>query len=115
MARTIALLVLWPLGALAEPDAFGLGDGRQGTLTVGSGTVTVNLYQPVTANLAPGDTSLPVPDPAGFLPGDLVLVIQLAGFPDQPSGNRGPFSLEGTSVGRWELARVAGTSAGGLG
>lgn len=44
MARTIALLVLFPLGALAEPDSFGLGDGRQGTLAVGSGTVTVNTY-----------------------------------------------------------------------
>lgn len=112
--RLVVLLLLPSLSALAAPDSFALGDGHRGPLTVASGSVVVNTYRQVASAVAAGDTSVSLSSTTGFAQGDLILLLQLNGFPSQPAGAPGPFSLDGTRVGQWELARVASVSPSAL-
>ncbi|MBZ4420071.1 Ig-like domain-containing protein [Myxococcus sp. RHSTA-1-4] len=98
----------WVLGTLllaataaAEPDAFGLGSGRDGALTVTAPGVKVNAAARVTSALGAGATAIPVSSTAGFGNGDLVLVLQATG-----TG-----TADTAGAGRWELARVATVSS----
>ncbi len=112
----LVLLALWlPARALAEPDSFGLGTGRNGAFTAATGNQVVNTYTQLTAPRLPGDTTLPVTSIAGFATGDLVMVLQSTGIVPVPaSGDAGPYDLSVDPVGTWELARLSGTSAGTL-
>ncbi|HYO51972.1 adventurous gliding motility protein AgmC [Archangium sp.] len=112
LAAALCVLALGSRAALAEPDSFGLGTGRNGPLVVtGSGTV-INSYAQVTAPLAPGATAIPigacVGDPVCFKAGDLVMVYQTTGLVPVPaSGVQTPVDLSNDPVGRWEFARLA--------
>jgi MYXO-CTERM domain-containing protein len=113
----VALLTLGlcPAVALAEPDMFGLGTGRDGPLTVTSGGKVINSYAQVTGPLAPGDTLLWVAGTEGFASGDLVMVLQVTGLVPEPApGVSRPIDLTEDNVGRWELARVARVEEGTL-
>ncbi len=113
LIRTALLaLTLSALPATAGPDIYGLGDGSDGPLGVGSLNVMINQYAAVTGPLAPGDTFIPVSTTTGFGGNDLVLIIQMTGIvPEPPVGTPGPTDISNDPVGRWELARLA--SAGG--
>jgi uncharacterized protein (TIGR03382 family) len=122
LAATLCTLALGSTAALAEPDSFGLGTGRNGDLTLTTtGTNIINSYAQVTGPLAPGDTSLPVgtclPAPGcSFGAGDLVMVLQTTGLvPEPASGAAGPLDISNDPVGRWEFARLASVSGSTMG
>ncbi|MCY1073847.1 adventurous gliding motility protein AgmC [Archangium lansingense] len=115
LSAALCTLALGSTAALAEPDTFGLGTGRNGTLTVSTaGTNWINSYAPVTGPLASGDTVIPVGTCTGeascFAAGDLVLVLQTTGLvPEPASGDTTLLDLNTRykEVGRWEFARLA--------
>ncbi|MFL5345808.1 MAG: adventurous gliding motility protein AgmC [Hyalangium sp.] len=97
------------LPALAGEDIYGLGDGHNGSQTLGTGII--NLYAKVSAPAAPGDTTITVSSNPGIVIGDLIMVLQTTGIvPEPASGTPGPIDLSNDPVGRWELARVSGVS-----
>jgi uncharacterized protein (TIGR03382 family) len=111
----LCMLALVSTAALAGPDSFGLGSGRDGALTVSTSNLVINSYAQVTAPLARGATSIPVGACAGasdcFKAGDLVMVLQATGLTPGPgSGAPEPIDLGSSPVGRWELARLASVS-----
>jgi hypothetical protein len=115
----IPLLMLGVLlsgGALAEPDTFGLGSGRDGDLEIESGSRIVNRYAQLLAPVAAGGRDLTVSDTTGFTPGGLVLLHQSLGLTQVPaSGEQQPICLGGdVTVGRFEYARVEAVSSGAL-
>ncbi|WP_075207502.1 adventurous gliding motility protein AgmC, partial [Archangium violaceum] len=122
LTAVLCTLALGSTAALAEPDTFGLGTGRNGELTVSTaGTNYVNSYAQVTGPLAAGDTVIPVGTCTGaascFAAGDLVLVLQTTGLvPEPASGDATPIDLNVThkEVGRWEFARLASVTAGSM-
>ncbi|ATB28999.1 adventurous gliding motility protein AgmC [Melittangium boletus] len=121
LPAAMGVLALGSTSARAEPDTFGVGTGRNGALTVPTGSaIIVNAYAPVTAPLARKALSISVGACVGdpcFKEGDLILVYQATGLVPAPvSGALGPVDLTNSPVGRWELARLKsvtpqGTSA----
>ncbi|MBM7119394.1 adventurous gliding motility protein AgmC [Archangium primigenium] len=112
-------VLLGSTAALAEPDSFGLGSGRDLALSVTASGTVVNSYAPVTAPLATGDTSLTIGtvigNAAGFKVGDLVMVLQTTGIVPVPgSGGTTPIDLSNDAVGRWEFARLSAVSSSSL-
>ncbi|AKI99982.1 Ig-like protein group 3 [Archangium gephyra] len=119
LTAALCVLALGSTAALAEPDSFGLGTGRNGSPTISTAGNTLNSYAPVTAPLAPGDVSIPmgacVGNTACFAAGDLVMVLQTTGVVPVPaSGTTGPLDITNDVVGRWEFARVASVSGSAL-
>ncbi|ATB30661.1 adventurous gliding motility protein AgmC [Melittangium boletus] len=117
LAAALCVLALGSTAALAEPDSFGLGDGHNGALTVDE-DIVLNSYAPVTGPLAPGNI-LPVGACAGnpvcFKAGDLVMVLQSAGYtPVPPSGGSATIDISNAGVGRWEFARLDSASGSAL-
>ncbi|MFY0563462.1 adventurous gliding motility protein AgmC [Archangium lansingense] len=117
-AATLCALALGSSAALAEADTFGLGDGHNGPLTVAGPNTVINSYAQVTTSLAAGSTSIPIGTCTGdltcFTAGDLVMVFQMTGLPAPASGAQAPIDLGSSTVGRWELARVATVTASTL-
>ncbi|GMU07366.1 adventurous gliding motility protein AgmC [Corallococcus caeni] len=110
MRITLALIVglLLAQVARAEPDSFGLGTGRDGTLTVvAGGTLPVSAESALGKNVVAGDAELVVSS-AVFASGDLVMIHESTGLSPAPDlGNPKGVSLAGSvALGRWELARV---------
>jgi hypothetical protein len=122
LSAALGVLALGSTAALAEPDTFGLGTGRNGSLTVSTaGTNYINSYAPVTGPLAAGDTLVPVGactgEPVCFAAGDLVLVLQTTGLvPEPTSGDAAVVDLNVRykEVGRWEFARLASVTPGAM-
>ena len=116
MAIAVMAMVLIPAGTSGEPDTFGLGTGRAlppNLVVPASTSRVVNTYAGVTAPLSAGDLAIPVSTIAGFLPSDLVMVLQTTGIvPEPSSGQPGPFNVGTDPVGRWELARLDSVNAG---
>jgi hypothetical protein len=104
-------LVLCASTALAGPDTFGLGTGRDGVLMIKEPRTVINRYAQVTGPLAPGDTVLTVTSTDGFAAGDLVMVLQTSGFLPEPQLGE-PLDLSDSPVGQWELARLDGAGGG---
>lgn len=114
--RIILTFMLCATTAVAEPDSFGLGTGRDGQLRVTEPRKVINRYAQVTGPLAPGDTVVFVASTEGFSAGDLVMVLQTTGIVPEPvRGAPGPIELSRDPVGRWELARVASARSGEVG
>jgi hypothetical protein len=107
MGRAAALLCLGSLPALAGPDTFGFGSGRDGPLDVSAAGTIVNSYAALTADAHAGDTPLVVDDASGFAAGALALILQTTGLGPGASGVQTPLDVEATGVGGWELARLA--------
>ncbi|HEX8539308.1 MAG TPA: adhesin, partial [Cystobacter sp.] len=110
LAAALWVLALGSTAALAEPDTFYLGDGHNGAFRAGPES-TVNNYAQVLSPLLEGDTEITVTactSPSCFAAGELVMVLQTTGFLGTPQVQEPaePISLNGTEVGRWELARV---------
>ena len=119
LAAALCALALGSSAALAEPDSFGLGSGRNLALAVAGANTVINSYAPVTASLAAGSTSVPIGACTGeatcFTAGDLVMVFQTTGLVPVPaSGTQDAVDLATRPVGRWELARLASASASTL-
>ncbi len=112
----LVLGVLLSVGARAEPDTFGLGSGRSGSLRIDSGSRVVNRYAQLTAPVAAGGRDLTVSDSTGFGAGDLVLLHQSLGLTQVPaSGDQRQIILGGdAAVGRFEYARVEAVASGSL-
>lgn len=109
---TVLSFLLAAIGAgtaQAEPDTFGIGTGRDGAFIAFSEINWVNRYSPVTNALAPGDTTLVVPDSNPFFVGNLVLVLQVTGPQPAPDGN-GAIWLDGTHIARFEFGRIGSIS-----
>ena len=89
LSAALCVLALGSTAALAEPDTFGLGTGRNGSRTVSTPGEYVNSYAQVTAPLAPGDTLVMVGactgEAACFAAGDLVMVLQSTGIVPEPA------------------------------
>ncbi|QRK06448.1 hemagglutinin [Archangium violaceum] len=99
----------------AEPDTFELGSGKDGELIITSSGVVLNRYARLTADAAEGTSTLTVADATGFAAGDLVLLHQSTGLSPAPdSGDQNPIDLGDGPVGRFEYARVASVSEGGV-
>ncbi|MFP2912444.1 hypothetical protein ACLESD_46980, partial [Pyxidicoccus sp. 3LFB2] len=104
----LVLVLLMAAPARAELDSFGLGTGRNGTLTVTAAGTLINAHVPLAAGAPAGSSTLRLERLGNLSPGMLVLVHQTVGFPaSTPSGNAG--SVAPGAVGRWELARVETT------
>ena len=105
-----------PLPAHAEPDAYGIGDGHDGALSVSTANAVVNAYAQVTALAAGGGTNITVSSTTGFQIGQAILIWQTTGMTAAPaSGAAGPFDLASEGAGRWEFSRIAsiqGTTIG---
>ncbi len=115
----IALLLFASLaagGALAEPDTFGLGTGRDGSLKLDSSQdVVINHYGALTASVVAGARDVVISHAALFSAGELVLLHQSTGLSPVPaSGDGRALSLSSSAVGRFEFARVEAVSASGL-
>lgn len=111
----VAGALLAATAALAEPDTFFLGTGRDGALDVSARETVINRYAQVRSPLAPGDRTIQVGSAEGFAAGDLVMVLQTTGLvPLAQPGNSGPMDLTQDPVGRWELARLASAGKGEL-
>lgn len=105
-----------PQAGWAQDDAFGLGDGHLGALSVRDAGTVVNAYASITSPIQPGSMSISVSDASLFSAQDLVMLWQPTGLtPVVASGNPGPFPLGGGRVGRWELARVVSVGPGVVG
>lgn len=101
--------------AQAGRDVYGLGDGHNGALTVGTTNVVINSYAQVTAPVAVGATTLTVASSMGFATGDLVMIWQPTGLTPVPAaGGATSVDLTGTPVGRWELVRLTAVGATSL-
>ncbi|WNG33155.1 adhesin [Archangium violaceum] len=119
LAAALCVLALGSTAALAEPDSFGLGTGRNGALSVTTAGTVINSYAQVTGPLAPGDITVPVGTclgaPSCFAAGDLVMVLQTTGLvPVPPSGGTGAIDISNDPVGRWEFARLASVTGSTL-
>ncbi|HEX8703724.1 MAG TPA: hemagglutinin [Myxococcaceae bacterium] len=104
-------------GALAEPDTFGLGTGRNGALVVTAPDTVINQYGLLTVTVEPGARNLTLSNPTLFNAGGLVLVHQSSGLSPAPaSGDQRTLnlSLNSSGVGRFEYARVETVTATGL-
>ncbi|MFY2556208.1 adventurous gliding motility protein AgmC [Corallococcus terminator] len=110
-APCLPLLLLWSSAVLAEPDSFGLGNGRNGALTVNTARTIINSAMRLPSGARRGETSVSVDTSTAPPTGGLVLVHQTMGFPaSTPSGSTGQTSPG--NVGRWELARVSSVVVG---
>ncbi|WP_225414163.1 adventurous gliding motility protein AgmC [Stigmatella hybrida] len=98
---------------LAEPDTFGFGSGRSGSLSVkDTDSAVINRYSPLSTPVAAGARELAVADAAGFTAGELVLLHASSGLTPAPdSGAQAPLALSGGPVGQYEFARVESVSA----
>jgi hypothetical protein len=86
-----------------------LGDGHRGPVTIDGAKKVINVYAAVVAAAKAGATTLTVSTGAGFVAGDLVLVVQTAGLSPEPaSGDGTPIDLQTGAMGRWEMVRLAG-------
>ena len=93
--------------AQAGPDVFGVGSGRDGTLTVSLPNTVVNSYSALTSPTTAGSSTAAVANAAAFDDGDLVLITRVQGLAAAPtSGDTSPVDLSAVDTGRWELARV---------
>jgi hypothetical protein len=115
----LALLLFASLvasSAVAEPDAFGLGTGRNGSLRIdASQDVVLNHYGALTATVAAGSRDVAISNAGLFSAGELVLLHQTAGLSPVPASGAGnPIGLSSSAVGRFEYARVETVSASGL-
>lgn len=113
----VALLALGLCSAtaLAGPDSFDVGSGRDGPLTVTAAGTVINRHARVTGPIAPGDNVLLVAGTEGFGAGDLVMVLQVTGLVPEPlPGLTGPVELSRDAVGQWELVRLAAVGEGAL-
>lgn len=91
-----------------NPDG-GTGTGQSGSLQVSSDLV-INAYASVTSDAKPGDATIQVDDASSFVANDAILVWQTTGLPSPTSGATTAIDLMPTSVGHFELARVASTA-----
>ncbi|AGC44015.1 OmpA family protein [Myxococcus stipitatus DSM 14675] len=119
LSVAVCAQALGSTAALAEPDTFGLGTGRDGSPEISTADNIINSYAEVTAPLAPGDVTLSLGTCLGasacFAAGDLVMVLQTTGLVPVPdSGGAGPTDITNNPVGRWEFARVASVSGSTL-
>ncbi len=108
-------LCLAASAALAEPDAFGLGNGQHGALRVQQMDTSINVATLLSEPAPAGATSLTVADPSGFAAGELVLVLQVyAEGPVPTEGSSSPLNPGATGAGRWEFARLESVAPGTL-
>jgi uncharacterized protein (TIGR03382 family) len=116
MRVALWVLVLFTAGsALAEPDTFGLGTGRNGSVRFEGGTHVVNRYAQLTASTVAGARDLSLSDSTSFVAGGLVLLHQSTGLTPTPdSGDQRRLSLNSGTVGRFEYARVESVGPGSL-
>lgn len=102
--------------ALAEPDAFELGNGQHGALRVQQANTVLNTATALTATVREGSKTLLVADVTGFAAGELVLVLQVYADGAAPGpGTPGPIDLNNSNAGYWELARLESVTPGALG
>jgi hypothetical protein len=93
--------------ALAEPDSFGLGTGRDGVLRVDQPDTIINRAGQLTVTAAAGTEKLTITNTTAFTAGELVLVHQSLGLlPEPASGDQSSINLESSPVGLFEYARV---------
>ncbi len=93
--------------ALAEPDTFGLGTGRNGVLLVDQPDTTINRAGQLTTAAAAGTKVLTIGNASSFTAGELVLIQQYTGLSPAPaSGDQRAINLGSSPVGRFEYARV---------
>ncbi|WP_224240062.1 adventurous gliding motility protein AgmC [Hyalangium gracile] len=101
--------------ALAEPDTFGLGTGRNGSLRVDAPNTVINRYGQLTLSAPAGTKELTLTNSGLFTVGGLVLIHQAAGLQPAPvSGDQRPINLSSGPVGRFEYARVESVRDTGL-
>jgi hypothetical protein len=101
--------------AMAEPDTFGLGTGRDGMLRVDQPNTVINRAGQLTATAASGTKELTISNANAFTAGELVLVHQSLGLlPAPASGEQRAINLDASPVGRFEYARVELVGSGSL-
>lgn len=119
-------LLAYAATANASLDTYALGDGHEGAVQVTADS-PLNYSAPLAAAASSGSNSLVTGTgqtgatgtalttgstaQTQFEDGRLILVLQSAGsLAGATSGAAGPFDLAGSSIGRWELARIASVS-----
>ncbi|MCC7386130.1 MAG: DUF4215 domain-containing protein [Deltaproteobacteria bacterium] len=101
-----------PSVARRVPTEAPVGNGQDGDLTTTQNGQVINLYRRLTADAASGATVVQVFDATAFAANDLVMIVQMQGYP-AASGDGTPIA-DTNGVGLFELARVASTTAGSL-
>ena len=109
-----------PTAARAEADTFGIGDGHRGAYLGAAVDEVVNAYAPLGVDAANGTTQLTigtvVGDPAGFVVGDLVMLLRATGVSSAlaPSASQAPVDLtvaDAGATGLFEFGRVTAVTA----
>lgn len=107
---TVVVILALPSTALA--DYVALGNGKDGNLTISTGeNRVVNTYARVTAS--PIDRTVPVATTEGFEANDLIMIWQVGGLDSAPPDAE-TLTLDGSSVGRYELARITSVTTSSL-
>ncbi|MBU8895779.1 hypothetical protein KRR26_09195 [Corallococcus sp. M34] len=107
IALVITLVCLHAGLALAEPDSFGLGTGRDGSLTVSTPDVVINTaFAAISTDAVAGATGVRLSTVAGFAVGDLVLFHQTTEPTWAAPVGTSSLDLGPRNLGQWELARV---------
>ncbi|MFL5347471.1 MAG: adventurous gliding motility protein AgmC [Hyalangium sp.] len=123
LQTALLAVTLCALPALAGPDTYGLGTGKDGVPTISAANTLINVYAPLTASASAGATSItvgaatpasPVVPNKPFATGDLVLIMQMGMATTPASGGAASVDITNDavagSVGRYELARVTSMS-----
>jgi large repetitive protein len=107
-ATLLSLVLAGATSARAGEDLFAFGSGKDGPLVVSSGDVVINRYCLLTGTVNAGDTTIGISDPAGYAPGDLVLIVRSTTL-DVPitTGDPSGTNIESLDVGRFEVAKIA--------
>lgn len=116
----LASLALVPLlfvarAAIAEEDAFGVGTGADGALSITSPTI-VNDYVQLVAD-ASGTLLTTGPTDGKFAVGDLVMIHRTTGRTPVPTTLpeiQAQLTFSGTALAAYEFARIAGVSASSI-
>ncbi|MFT3924884.1 MAG: MopE-related protein [Myxococcales bacterium] len=93
------------LPAHALPDSYGLGTGKNGSLTVAGSNVVINRYTTLSASVAAGATNIRLANANGFAIGDLVMLHQTKAG-SYAAGDTMNIALGSNGAGHYELARI---------
>ena len=110
---TVLCTLLAGVPALAA-DPYGVGDGRDGIVTISAPATPVNAWWTLDADVPVGATELPLSDTNGLAAGDLVLLVAVGTDDAFPAGDATTVDIGSTDIGRAELHRItslAGTTA----
>jgi uncharacterized protein (TIGR03382 family) len=107
MTHLLALALLLPSPALAGPDIYGVGTGRDGDARITQQDQSPGGSTALPAGALAGAVEVVVASASGLQAGQLVMIVQSTGLAGGITvGDQAPYDLTTGAMGRWELARI---------